>query len=322
MITDQSPPTADQPPLVEPRPRRGRRRLRALLAVSALSLGLYGFVRLDRSVAERFGPVFVGIHDLFNQVPGKPAPLSATGRRFVEDVKALGGNPGVAILKPGFLGYFGREEWFNVDSHERSFDDAALGRLAELHGERIGGLYLQNTGVTDVGLRHLGKFSKLRHLEIRNDARRSTQGESPPTITDAGMAHLKGLTHLWSLDVGDSAITDAGLDAIKDLPELMSLYLSNTGVKGPGLAGLKSLPRLLVLTLDGSQMTEDGLKALSGATSLQILSLNGLHLTPGALPLLKAIPRLDRLEITGCGFLDEEVADLKKSRPGMRIERR
>ena len=68
-------------------------------------------------------------------------------------------------------------------------------------------------------------------------------------------------------------------------------------------------------------MTEDGLKALSGAANLQILSLNGVPLTEDALPLLKAIPRLEQLEITGCGFLDEEVADLVKSKPGLRVRR-
>lgn len=53
-----------------------------------------------------------------------------------------------------------------------------------------------------------------------------------------------------------------------------------------------------------------------------MLSLDGVHLTPDALPLLKAIHRLDRLGITDCGFFDEEVNDLKKSKPGLKIERR
>ena len=46
-----------------------------------------------------------------------------------------------------------------------------------------------------------------------------------------------------------------------------------------------------------------------------------MPLSENALPLLKAIPRLERLDITGCGLLDEEVDDLVKSKPGLRIDR-
>jgi hypothetical protein len=288
-----------------------------------MSLGLFVFVRLDRSVAERLGPVGEGLHDLFNQVPGKAETLSAAGRRFVKDVEALGGEPSVSINKPGFLGFYGREEWFHVEFRNKSFNDEALARIAESHGARIGSLHLQNTGVTDAGLRHLWKLTKLRHLMIRNYPERIRPGivVPPSPITDAGLVHLKGLNHLWTLNLNNLPITDVGLEAINDLPELMALYLSRTKVQGHGLAKMKSLARLSTLYLDGSGMTEDGLKALSGATSLQILSLDHVPLTENALPLLKAIPRLDRLEITGCGFLDEEVDALVKSKPGLKVKR-
>ncbi len=59
-------------------------------------------------------------------------------------------------------------------------------------------------------------------------------------------------------------------------------------------------------------MTEDGLRNLSGATSLQILFLSGVPLTNQDLPLLQAIPNLERLEIKGSGFLDEDVHALVK----------
>jgi uncharacterized protein YjbI with pentapeptide repeats len=315
--------TTDQPPPVESRPRRTNRRLRALLAVNALVIAFYVFVRLERSAVERLGPAVVGVYDLFNQVPGKAPPLTAAGRRLVKDVEALGGVPSVTVRKRGFLGTIGQIEWSNVDFRNREFNDAALARLAELHGDRISGLYLENTGVTDAGLRNLSKFTMLRHLHIRNYPLRKQPGtpELAPLITDAGLIHLKVVGHLWTLNLSDLPVTDAGLAAINELPELMGLYLSRTKVQGHGLAQLKSLPRLSILYLDDSAMTEDGLKALSGATNLQILSLNKVRLTSAALPLLKAIPRLDHLEITGCGFLDEEVDALVKSKPGLRVVR-
>ena len=253
--------------------------------------------------------------------PGRPPRSPRRPRRLKKDVTALGGVPDVSLTKPGFFGTIGQTEWANVDFRNQEFDDAALAQLAETHGDRIGGLYLENTGVTDAGLRSLSKLTMLRHLEIRNYRRRKSDPVSPPKITDAGMVHLKGLDHLWTLNLSDLPVTDAGLAAIEGLPELQGLYLSRTKVQGHSLARMKSLPRLSILYLDGSEMTEDGLKNLSGATNLQILSLNGVPLSENALPYLKAIPRLSSLELTGCGFLDEEVADLTKGRPSLRIKR-
>lgn len=202
-----------------------------MLPLTAAALALYVFVRLDRSVAERLGPVSEAVHDLFNQVPGKKPPLTAAARRLSKDVGAMGGDAGANVTKPSYFGTFGQEEWFNVTFHNQEFDDAALARLAEAYGDRIGGLYLENTGVTDAGLKNLSKFTMLRHLTLRNyPLRRIPPGTPvpPPKITDAGMIHLRGLEHLWSLNLDNLPITDAGLEGIKDLPELMALYLSNT----------------------------------------------------------------------------------------------
>jgi hypothetical protein len=211
MSIDQTSLMTDQPTAAKPRPKRKNLRLRVLLALTAMAFGFYVFVRLDRPMIERLGPVAEAVHDLFNQVPGKPAPLTARGRRLVEDVKALGGIPSVSVNKRGYFGTIGQTEWSNVSFHNPEFDDAALARLAETHGDRIGGLYLENTGVTDAGLKSLSKFTMLRHLNIRNYALRTGSPASQPTITDAGLVHLKGLNHLWSLNLSDLPITDAGL---------------------------------------------------------------------------------------------------------------
>jgi hypothetical protein len=295
-----------------------------MLALGAMVLALYVFVRLDRSAAERLGPVGEGLHDLFNQVPGKAAPLTAAARRLRKDVEDLGGEAGIHVTRPGYFGTIGQEEWVNVTFRNPEFDDAALARLAEAHGGQIGGLCLDSTNVTDAGLKGLAKFTMLRHLRLHSHSKRMPPGmpEPPPKITDAGLIHLKGLDHLWTLNLSSLPITDAGLEGIMDLPELNGLYLGWTRVEGRTLSRLKSLPRLNILYLNESKMAEESLRGLSGATTLQFLSLSGVPLEPGALPLLKAIPRLERLELTGCGFLDEEIADLEKSKPGLKVMRK
>jgi hypothetical protein len=174
------------------------------------------------------------------------------------------------------------------------------------------------------GARHLGKFTKLRHLSICDYRKPTRPGAAalPPIFTDAGLMHLRGLNRLWTLRLTGLPVTDAGLAAVNDAPELNGLYLSNTSVQGHGLLNLKSLPRLSILDLDGSALTEDGLKALSGATSLQMLSLNRAPVTPDALALLAAIPRLDRVELGGCGLSDEDIAKLIKRKPQLKVMRK
>ena len=45
-------------------------------------------------------------------------------------------------------------------------------------------------------------------------------------VTDAGLAHLKGLTRLQSLQFEATQVTDAGLKHLKGLTQLQSLDLA------------------------------------------------------------------------------------------------
>jgi hypothetical protein len=314
--------TTDSPSPATSRPKRSNRRLRALLVVNFLALGLYIFARLDPSTVHALGPLPEVFHRLFNQifVPTDPR-LSPVVRNFTYDVKALGGEPSVAVPNLELLRRFGRSEFLGASFHTQMFDDQALARLAELHGDKIYRLALQSTGVTDAGLQHLRKMIALQHLVIDNSVRPGPRGNSGslPTITDDGLIRLRKLTQLQTLYLNDLPITDAGLDAIQDLPALHDLDLSRTRVQGSFLTELKSLPRLTTLNLADSDLNEGQLQALAGATNLQSLSLRGVPLTPNALPLLQAIPQLRDLDITGCGLLDKEVNALRASNPKLKI---
>ena len=86
-------------------------------------------------------------------------------------------------------------------------------------------------------------------------------------VSDAGLAHLKGLTNL-SLILGGTQVTDAGLAHLKGLTKLKLLQLSGTQVTDAGLAHLKGLTKLRHLTLGGTQVTDAGLVHLKGLTNL------------------------------------------------------
>jgi hypothetical protein len=84
-------------------------------------------------------------------------------------------------------------------------------RLRELVvADRIRGLYIPGTAVTDAGLVHLRGLTQLHHLNLDKTA-----------VTDAGLAHLKGLTGLKTLSLVGAKVTDAGVNDLRQaLPRL------------------------------------------------------------------------------------------------------
>ncbi|MGO8753589.1 MAG: hypothetical protein ACLQNE_47250 [Thermoguttaceae bacterium] len=49
-------------------------------------------------------------------------------------------------------------------------------------------------------------------------------------VTDAGLAHLKGLTQLQQLSLDNTQVTDAGLEHLKGLTQLQTLFFDSTKV--------------------------------------------------------------------------------------------
>jgi hypothetical protein len=303
-------------------PRRNRWRLRILLAMNALVAVLFVISRLEPTHVKSLGPAGQFVYDLIN--PPAVAEISNLGKRLTADVKALGGEAHVMQRSRRYLGLLGTTEEFFIGFTGTEIDDKALERFVKQYGDHIWGLDLRNTNVTDDGLRHLEGLSQIQQLTLGNDDLKHFPNLNRPIspITDAGLIHLKGLNRLMNLHLDGLPITDAGLDALKELPALGGLSLNRTKVNGPGLGRLKSLPILGGLNLDESEINDDGLRFLTGASNLQVLSLNGVRLTGKGLNALNALPRLMQLEINGCGLLDEEVLDLSKSKPMLKIERR
>ncbi|MCH8804975.1 MAG: hypothetical protein IH986_02675 [Planctomycetes bacterium] len=98
-------------------------------------------------------------------------------------------------------------------------------------------LDLRGTQVTDAGLAHLKGLAGLNWLWL-----------SGTEVTDAGLAHLKGLAGLHVLSLVGTQVTDAGLAHLKGLAGLQWLYLTDTQVTSAGWAELhKALPECKIL---------------------------------------------------------------------------
>jgi hypothetical protein len=254
--------------------------------------------------------------ELYPRVEG----ISKADSRHLDEIKKLGGEAHFMERSPRFLGVFGGRDLLYYTFRGTAFDDDALARFVEVYGDRVWGLGLLNTSVTDAGLRHLAGLPHIRNLALGSADPRPSAPAAPERFTDAGLVHFKGLTSLSSLQLGGLPIPDSGLDAIKDLPNLGGLYLWRTKVQGLGLGRLKSLPALAVLYLDGSPISEPALEQLKGATNLQCLSLVGVPLTGRGLNYLTTLPRLNQLDVNQCGLEFEDIDDFQVACPAVKLE--
>jgi hypothetical protein len=242
--------------------------------------------------------------------------------RLFAEIKALGGEARFVDRKPRFLGYDRGRDSLSVGFHGRPISDERLVLFIRRYGDRIVDLDLSNTGLTDEHLRHLAGLKQLRQLRIGHFDTRDTSRKRVPrnSVTDRGLAHLKGLTSLGGLDISGLPVTDGGLEAIDDLPNLGALYLDRTLVRGPALSRLKSLPGIAVLYCDGSALTDEGLEHLKGANNLQLLSLVGVPLSGRGLAALKTLPKLNQLNVKKCGLGFEDLDDFRAARPTVKLE--
>ena len=183
-----------------------------------------------------------------------------------------------------------------IDINLANCDKVADGDLARFHGLTLRGISLEKTKVTDAGLAHLKGVKGLAVLLLGNTK-----------VTDAGFVHLKDHKSLTELEVGSTSVTGAGFVHLKELPKLSSLSCYYCfGVKDSALAHLKELKQLTNLQLGATGMTDAGLVHLKEMKGLTVL-LVGPEITNDGLIHLKEATELVSLslrntKVTGVGL--------------------
>src|SRR5437588_815096 len=75
-------------------------------------------------------------------------------------------------------------------------------------------------------------------------------------ITDRGLAVVRGMRHLETLNVTGTRVTNDGLNLLVDLPELNLLRIGGPAITDAGMARLKSMKQLKQLILWDCPLTD------------------------------------------------------------------
>jgi predicted Zn finger-like uncharacterized protein len=188
--------------------------------------------------------------------------LTAPQTRFNDDgLKAIAGNTQLTNLElastqvtdAGLAHLEGLTNLQNLSLAGTKVTDAGLAHLKGLTNLQT--LYLAQTGVTGTGLVALKGNQKLYHIDLWN-----------AKITDDGLKFVKELSgKLISLTLNNTPITDAGLAHFKGMDKFSSLSFSDTRITDAGLANLEGLTKLTMITLNNTQITKAGLDKLKKA---------------------------------------------------------
>ena len=156
--------------------------------------------------------------------------------------------------------------------------------------------------VTDTDLALLAPFTEWGALE---ELRLLDDHTADSEVTDAGLAHLAGLTALRVLYIRDTPVTDTDLAYLSGLTTLegLGLGLGGTQVTDAGLAHLTGLPSLRMLVLYDTEVTAAGLVHFQKMPALSWLELNGGYFSSGL-------------------FTEEDIVNLREALPNVQIEDR
>jgi Leucine Rich repeat len=108
-------------------------------------------------------------------------------------------------------------------------------------------------------------------------------------VTDAGVRHLSKLSRLRHVDLSGTGITDHGLEVLRALPELETVSLAWTKVTDAGVAHLAACERLNNVNLQGTPSGNGAFRALAGKASVSQLR-TGNAVTDAGLALLHEFP--------------------------------
>lgn len=186
-------------------------------------------------------------------------------------------------------------EVFLANSPAKNADLAVLATLRHLESLTIIGC----RNVSDSGLAYLRQLTRLRTVNL-----------APSQTTNDGLKHLKGLSNLTILGLNGTRVSSDGLKHLVNHSKLSVLYLSGTRVGDRGLDYLEQMNRIRWLDLSGTRVTANGLAKLRHMTDLRTLHLNRTQVA--GVTHLSPLTRLESLDLSHTQVDDKAVVTLSK----------
>lgn len=159
---------------------------------------------------------------------------------------------------------------------------------------------LQNSPVTDTGMKSLGPLTKVHSLDL--------YGTNVVNLAWLEAAQMQSLLYAY---FGNSKLNDIGLKELAGLPKLKSLDARNTSITGTGLSSIIESKSLRELILNGTSIIDEDLKSVSKMLQLQTLRMGETRINGSGLKYLKPLQNLDELDLSKTDIRDEALLNLE-----------
>lgn len=169
--------------------------------------------------------------------------------------------------------------------------------------QRLRALFLNDTDITDQGVRHLTSCALLRGV-----------GLSGTHVTDNVVSILREFPKLYSLVLSFTQLSDQGMKAIAEIHTLRRVWVDYTSVSSDGLMGINKLKDLSLLSLRRTQVTDEGLESLQSLAHLKRLYLDECAITPKGVCAIQRYDSLEELRCCGTNLTEEVLPELRKYR--------
>lgn len=181
---------------------------------------------------------------------------------------------------------------------ETNLDDELLSTLVS-NAATLNNFDLRDCSVSDKALETLAAVEGIRAIRLSGKS-------GSTTVTDDGLAHLKGLSSLRLLALDDLWVGTAGIAHLKDLPGLAELYLAGTLVDDESISVISTMPPIRKLRLARTQIGDAALESLTACSNLEELDLSeNSQLTDAGMVSLGKITSLKKLNLWRVQINDE-----------------